>query len=347
MASTLPAPADELANFSTRTSDNYLIIMMRSLFLPLLLSLPLSLVLVDTNAALMAQTPESARPGTVGVERLNTNRTGTGRRVALVIGNANYQIGPLRNPGNDARAMNHALRQLGFQVILVTDANLRQMEAALDRFTEAIEQGGVGVFYYAGHGIQSGGENYLIPVDANLRVEQDLRHKTLPLGLVLGRMQAADNGVNIVILDACRDNPLPRRWRSGQRGLAEVRAEEARGIHIEFAAEPGNVAADGDGQNGTFTAALLRYIRTPHESVEQLFKRVRQRVSRETNERQTPTSTTSMIGDFSFYNPRRSVQPAPNLPVNPLLPSEEESELLPDLPESIPCLGSVCAGLPQ
>lgn len=302
--------------------------------------LPFALAfVVDFKAAWLAQTNElPPRPGTVGVQKLSPNRISTSRRVALVIGNAKYQVGPLRNPANDARAMARVLHNLGFEVILVTDSTLRQMDEALEKFYEKIQQGSIGIFYYAGHGIQSEGENYLIPVNAKLRVEQDLRYSALPVGRVLGLMEAARNDVNIVILDACRDNPLARSWRSTQRGLAPINT--ATGVYIAYATAPGKVAADGDGQNGTFTAALLRHIKKPHEDIEQLFKQVREDVSKKTIGKQVPWTASSLIGNFSFYNnPNRSTQSLPNLPGNSYIPMDAESE-------SIPCPGSVCEGLP-
>jgi len=239
------------------------------------------------------------------------------KRTALVIGNSSYQTaGTLRNPVNDANDMAQALQQLGFEVILLKDANLRQMGDAIDEFNLKLRQGGVGVFYYAGHGVQVEGENYLIPIDAQLMRQQDVRYEALPVGKVLGAMEDAANNLNIVILDACRDNPLPRRWqRSTAGGLAPIQA--VKGSYIAYATAPGEVAADGTGRNGIFTSHLLQHIKTPNLPLEEMFKRVRQGVAKDTNNQQIPWDSSSLIGDFSF-NPdfftATSDNPAPSTP---------------------------------
>ena len=221
------------------------------------------------------------------------------RRVALLIGNSNYKASPLRNPSNDAKDMGQVLEDLNFdRVILVLDANLQEMDSAVNEFYTELGRGSVGVFYYAGHGIQSQGENYLIPVDAEIALETDLRYKALPLGLVLNRIDDASNDVSIVILDACRNNPFSRSWRSSASGLATVDAP--KGVFIAYATAPGSVAGDGEGRNGTFTQALLKYIRTPGLTVEELFKDVRVEVQSVTRERQIPWDSSSLTGDFSF-----------------------------------------------
>lgn len=235
----------------------------------------------------------------IGVEFQTTEQFSTGRRVALVIGNSRYEsAGVLRNPVNDARDIAAVLRDLGFEVILRTDSDLRMMEEAVDEFYTTIQQGSVGVFYFAGHGVQAAGENYLLPIDANIQVERDLPYESLPLARVVGRMEAAENDINIVILDACRNNPFASSVRSLQRGLATVDA--ATGFFIAYATAPGNVADDGQGRNGTFTAALLNHIRTSNITVEQLFKRVRAQVSSATNSQQIPWTSSSLIGEFAF-----------------------------------------------
>ena len=153
-------------------------------------------------------------------------------RIALVIGNANYQEDSLSNPRNDATDIANALRGLGFEVTLRLDVNLRAMEDAIDDFNRQLRQGGVGVFYYAGHGVQVNGENYLIPLDAQLSRQNDVRYETLPLGKVLNAMEASATQVNVVIIDACRDNPFYRRWRSGNRSLSVE-----RGLNLEVPPE--------------------------------------------------------------------------------------------------------------
>lgn len=227
-----------------------------------------------------------------------TQQQSTGRRVALVIGNANYRVGPLNNPANDAEDMAHTLAALGFEVMVAIDADLETMRRSLQEFRSAIRQGSVGLFYFAGHGVQYRGENYLIPVDAPIQSASDLDLYALPLKAVLDRMHDANSAANIVILDACRNNPFPDGDRSPQRGLASVQA--ARGFYIAYATRPGHVASDGTGRNGTYTAALLNHIVTPGVPIEQMFKQVRSDVDQVTGGRQIPWDESSLIGDFAF-----------------------------------------------
>src|SRR4029453_16479573 len=172
------------------------------------------------------------------------------------------------------------------------------MIEAIGLFSRQLRQGGVGVFYFAGHGVQVGGENYLIPVDARIGREQDVPYEAVPVGRILGGMEDADNQLNIIILDACRDNPFARQWRSGQRGRAGIQA--GRGSLIAYATAPGAVASDGDGRNGLYTSYLLQHLTTPGLSVEQVFKKVREGVVKATKGRQTPWESSSLIGDFAF-----------------------------------------------
>ncbi len=226
------------------------------------------------------------------------------RRTALIIGNSDYQqVGKLLNPVNDAQDIADSLKGLGFDVLLLKNASLRQIDDAMSRFSQKLKQGGVGVFYYAGHGLQVDGENYLIPVDAKLDRDLDVRYETLPLGKVLNVMEEAGNNANILILDACRNNPFKRKWAGSSRaisggGLAAI--EAVKGSYIAYATAPGKIAFDGQGRNGTFTSYLLKNIKTPNLSVEGLFKLVRQGVASETNNRQIPWDSSSLVGDFSF-----------------------------------------------
>ena len=217
------------------------------------------------------------------------------RRTALVIGNAAYPAAHLQNPVNDASDMADALRKLAFDVILLRDANLRAMEAALTKFNRQLRHGGLGLFYFAGHGIQVAGENYLIPIGANIERPHDVRYEALPVGQILGAMDDAENGINIAILDACRNNPFARQYRSTYRGLAMVQA--TRGSLIAYATEPGGVAIDGKGRNGIYTKHLLKEMQTPNISVEQMLKQVRIDVLEETGGKQTPWESSSLTGD--------------------------------------------------
>lgn len=224
--------------------------------------------------------------------------TSSARRIALVIGNAAYREAPLKNPANDARDIAAALTRLGFDVILRTDATLPQMEQAIDTFYARLKQGGTGLFYFAGHGLQVGGVNYLVPVGARLQSESDARFQTVDAGRVLGKMEDAANGLNIVILDACRNNPFARSFRSAAQGLAKMDAPT--GSLIAYATAPGSVAADGEGRNGVYTRNLLRHLGTQGLSVEEMFKRVRLGVVADTQKTQVPWEASSLTGDFRF-----------------------------------------------
>jgi len=228
-------------------------------------------------------------------------------RTALIIGNSNYKLADtLANPANDATDIANSLQQLGFDVILIKDADLRQMEDAIEKFNRRLRQGGIGLFYFAGHGLQVDGENYLIPVNAKLEREQDVRYEALPVGKVLNIMEDAANDANFIILDACRNNPFTRQWRSLQRGLAAP-TQAVKGTLIAYSTAPGKVALDGDGRNSPYTTALLRYMKTPSLDVEQMFKQVRAEVLETTSGKQTPWESSSLVGSFAF-NPTNNIK---------------------------------------
>jgi Caspase domain len=217
-------------------------------------------------------------------------------RIALLIGNSAYPEAPLRNPVNDVRAMAQTLRELGFTVLAHENATKRTMEMAIIEFGRRLADGGVGTFYYAGHGLQVRGHNYLVPVDAEIDSEASTRVAAVDVDLVLEQMAEAKNRVNIVILDACRNNPFERRMRGASRGLAPVDA--ARGTLVAYATAPGSVAGDGDGKNGLYTDELLQALRVPGLKVEEVFKRVRVNVARRSNGGQTPWESSSLTGDL-------------------------------------------------
>lgn len=226
-----------------------------------------------------------------------------GRRMALVIGNARYAHGNrLANPANDAGDMAAALRRLGFDVTLVLDADQDDMRRAIDAFGDRLGEGDTSLFYYAGHGIQVSGNNYLIPVDANLKSEGDVEYNGVHAGRILAKMEDAGCRTNIVIFDACRDNPFARSWTRGIRrknqGLASMLAPS--GSLIAYSTAPGTTASDGRGKNSVYTAALLRHIRTPNIPIEKMFKQIRMAVREGTNGVQVPWESTSLTGDFYF-----------------------------------------------
>lgn len=224
------------------------------------------------------------------------------KRVALVIGNSAYErISPLANPRNDAELMASALEGVGFEVVSAIDVDRRAMGRAVRNFGKRLRRAGkdaVGLFYFAGHGIQSGGTNYLIPIGAYVEDEADLDLEAISASDVLRQMETAGNALNLVVLDACRNNPMASSVRSSSRGLARISA--ATGSLIAFAAAPGQVAADGGGRNSPYTQALVRVLKEPGLAVEQVFKRVRVSVEAETGGAQTPWEESSLRGDFYF-----------------------------------------------
>jgi hypothetical protein len=223
----------------------------------------------------------------------------TERRIALVIGNSAYSSGPLKNPVNDAAAMATQLQKFGFTVILKKNANLRGMEDALTEFGDRLKRGGVGLFFYAGHGLQVGGANYLVPIGARISREADIKYETLDAGKILDEMATANNGLNIVIFDACRDNPYSRSFRNASRGLAIV-SNAPVGTFISYSTSPGNVASDGDGRNSPYTQALLWYMKEPGLTIEQVFKGARAKLGKDTGGKQIPWELSSLQGEFYF-----------------------------------------------
>lgn len=222
------------------------------------------------------------------------------KRLALVIGNSAYRnASKLTNPINDAHDMAEALRALGFEVMPGEDLSAEKMRELIGKFGERLRlDGGVGLFYYAGHGVQVDGKNYLIPVEANALRENSIEDEAVDVGRVLRKMEDAHNGLNIVILDACRSNPFTRSWRSADNGLVQLNSPT--GTLIAYATAPGAVANDGSGRNGLYTAELLRQMRKPGLSIEQMFKEVRRSVLAQTGGKQVPWESSMLIGDFYF-----------------------------------------------
>lgn len=222
-----------------------------------------------------------------------------GSRNALVIGNAAYRTERLDNSINDARAVGDTLRALGFSVTQLEDASRTQMFEAIRRFGDRIKSGSVGLFYYAGHGVQVKGRNFLLPVDSGIEREDEVVYQAIDIAQVLEKMEAAKNPVNIVILDACRDNPFARSSRSMVNGLAPLDAPV--GTLIAFATAPGAKASDGTGsKHGVYTQHLLNHMKQPTLKVEEVFKRVRAGVRQDTGGRQIPWEHSSLVGDFYF-----------------------------------------------
>jgi tetratricopeptide (TPR) repeat protein len=229
------------------------------------------------------------------------------KRYALIIGNSNYskELGMLKNPVNDATDIATELRQSEFEVQLLTNATYIQIREAVRKFHDKLTNGPkdqtVGLFYYAGHGVQYQDENYLVPIDANVQFEDDIVRMCFPVQkMVLSNMERSNSRMNIVILDACRNNPFPSATRSlgSQTGLADMK--RARGSFIAYATAPGSVASDGTGRNGLYTQELLKALRKPGLSIEQVFKEVRVNVLRLSGDKQFTWDSSNIVGEFFF-----------------------------------------------
>jgi len=226
-------------------------------------------------------------------------------KVALVIGNSSYtDVSSLDNPVPDAKLISSKLESLGFDVTLITDSSLLDLKTGISEFGKKLRAGGketTGLFYYAGHGVQSFGSNYLLPVDTQLNDAADLDLEAIEASSILRQMFSAKNKTNIVILDACRNNPFDHIPEFGESGLAEMKAPT--GTFLSYATAPGDVALDGSGANSPFTQALADEMSTPGVPIEQIFKQVRVRVLEQTDGMQTPWDTSSLTSQFYFKEP--------------------------------------------
>ena len=225
-------------------------------------------------------------------------------RVALVIGNSAYSTTPLKNPENDARLIAETLRSLGFQVIERTNVGQKGMRRLFGDFGDALDDAGpdsVGLFYFSGHGVQVRGENFLIPTDATISRERDVKIEAVSADEILNTLSFAENRLNIVILDACRNNPYAGLFRSPGRGLA--RMDAPRGTLVAYSTAPGTLAEDGEGLNSSYTSALARAMRSPGVPAEQVFKLVRDSVMNETKGAQVPWEESSLTGADFYFNP--------------------------------------------
>lgn len=249
--------------------------------------------------------------GNVAEEQFTVNRTSTQdvndivnvteeKRVALVIGNSDYDSAPLKNPANDAEDMAKTLEKLGFEVMkFINIPKKDDMVKAVREFGNKIQDGGVGLFYYAGHGMQMNGVNYLIPTKAAIDKEIHVEFEAINLDMILAEMEYARNRMNIVVLDACRNNPFARSFRSNTPGLASL-TRSPSGTFIAYATAPNSVASDGTGDNGLYTEELLKQLNVPGQKIEEVFKNVRINVMERTGDEQVPWESSSIKGDFFF-----------------------------------------------
>ncbi len=233
------------------------------------------------------------------------------RRVALVIGNSAYAQGKLANPVNDARDIAAALRLAGFEVLNGENQNRRQMRELIRQFGDKIRNGGIGVFYFAGHGVQVNNTNFLIPIGAEITKETEVEDESVSASFVLAQMEDARNRLNIVILDACRNNPFARSFRSESRGLSATRSAPT-GTLVAYATAADSVASDGNGRNGLFTQELLANLKTPGLALEQIFRRTRTAVRSKSKGQQVPYEYTSVEGEDFYFLPPRTALHYPN-----------------------------------
>jgi uncharacterized protein (TIGR02145 family) len=222
------------------------------------------------------------------------------KKIALVMGNGNYISNVLANPENDADSIESVLKKLGFIVYKYENLNQGQMKRAIDDFGLKLKNYNVSLFYYAGHGIQLNGYNYLIPVDAQLQTERDIEYECVQADRILAKMEGSGTKVNIIILDACRNNPFERSWTrsSTGRGLAFMNAPG--GTLIAYSTAPGSTAADGSGKNSPYTSAVLESIEIPDFTITQVFQNVARILKEKTNQKQVPWYLSSLTGDFYF-----------------------------------------------
>ncbi len=256
------------------------------------------LVLLICASTVLAQTPEPAKPTKLA-------------RLALVIGNGAYPGNALANPPNDAADMAALLKQSGFEVIQRENASLKEMHRALREFGDRLTRETLGLFFFAGHGVQVRGRNYLLPVDADVAREDEVAFNALDLQAVLEKMDSARNHTNLIILDACRNNPFASKFKLANSGLAQIDAPP--GTVVAFATAPGSTAADGAGRNGLYTKHLLANLGKPGARIEDAFKQVRVAVRAESKGAQTPWESTSLESELILKRapPKPAPTPAP------------------------------------
>lgn len=259
-----------------------------------------AVIIAMVAVSVAAQLPAPAKPA----------KPAKPSRVALVIGNAAYKEDPLLNPVNDSEDMVALLKQSGFNVVHRKNATLKEMHLALREFGDRLSRETLGLFYFAGHGVQVRGRNYLLAVDADIGREDEVAFNALDLQAVLEKMDTARNHTNLIVLDACRNNPFAARFKLANNGLAQIDAPP--GTVVAFSTAPGSVAADGSGRNGLYTKHLLANLTKPGTRIEDAFKQVRVAVRAESSGRQTPWESTSLESELVLKSaPKPPPKPAP------------------------------------
>jgi hypothetical protein len=234
------------------------------------------------------------------------------RRVALLIGNGNYLNGTLANPENDARAMAGVLKKIGFEVFEYENLTRVQMDNAIEEFGLGLRKNDVALFFYAGHGMQSKGYNYLIPVDATLKSEALVDYQCVRADKMLALIEESQTRVNIILLDACRNNPFERSWTRAASGKGLATMDAPTGTLIGYATAPGSTASDGSGNNGLYTSALLESIAIPGISISDVFYNVTRIVTEKSHNEQRPWTSSSLTAAFYFSNEKTSPPVTPS-----------------------------------
>jgi uncharacterized caspase-like protein len=258
---------------------------------------PKPTMLVDDGSTLRT----TSHPGREGLsKKIKQFGDINSSKKALVIGNANYDYSPLQNPVNDAKAMTVSLVNLGFHVTRATNLDHQTMQGTVDAFKSRLSNEEVALFYFSGHGAQVGGQNFLLPINNRIiRGEKELKKNAVSAQYVLAMMKEVNNGVNLLVLDACRDNPYSGSGKSMNRGLA--RMESPRGALIAFAAAPGQAALDGEGYNGLYTSYLLDALENAeHKRIEDVFMGIQGPVVDESGGKQEPWYQASFRRPFCF-----------------------------------------------
>jgi uncharacterized caspase-like protein len=221
------------------------------------------------------------------------------KHIALLIGNSSYSNSPIKSPANDAVLLAEELRKRGFEVMLCTNLDIREMKIKMEEFEIKLNQyKGIGLFFYSGYGIQLNGENYLIPLGARIDKQQDVEMEAISLQKLIENMQFANTSLNLVILDASRENPFSKLIKTKTSGLAII--EPPTGTMIAYSTTPGNISVESNRDNSLYMRELVKALQIPNLKIEEVFKKVRKEVYQKTKGRQSTWENECLFGDFYF-----------------------------------------------
>lgn len=255
----------------------------------------------EAELALVEVTPNKVASGLAVLIPQPTESGKKYRRLALVIANSAYLSRPLKNPVNDAQDMSKLLRAAGFKVIELYDADLIAMRTKVNEFSESLPQYDTALVYYSGHGIEFGGRNYFLPVNADIKSEDEIPRQGFDATEISEKIARSNTKTSILIIDACRNTPVFSKFRNAKAGLKSMDA--TRGSIVAFSAAPGQIASDGNGRNSPYTAVLLKQMQVPGRKIEDVLKETSKVVSEESGGRQVPWYNSSLVGDFYFIEP--------------------------------------------